>query len=171
MSSPFPPPRHDHAPCRREALQAAEAAARAQGLRLTPLRRAVLEIVAESHRPMGAYDILNKLAEAEAARRPAPPTIYRALDFLRGAGFVHRIDTLNAYMACFAPGHRHRSHFLLCRACGCAAEIEHGGLDAALAEAAKVAGFSAERETVEIAGLCAACAQQHAGSSNAAPSP
>ena len=171
MSSPFPAPPHDHAPCRREALHAAEALTRRRGLRLTPLRRAVFEIVLESHRPMGAYDILRKLGTAKGARPPAPPTVYRALDFLLEAGLVHRIDTLNAYIACFAPGRRHRSHFLLCRSCGCAAEIEHGALDAALARAAEAAGFAAERETVEIAGLCPDCVKRADGPSTAAPTP
>lgn len=171
MSNPFPAAPHDHAPCRREALAAAEALARRQGLRLTPLRRAVLEIVLEGHRPMGAYDILHKLGDGQGARPPAPPTVYRALDFLLAAGLVHRIDTLNAYIACFAPGRRHRSHFLLCQACGCAAEIEYGALDAALARAAEAAGFVAEHETVEIAGLCPDCAQRMRGPSTAAPAP
>lgn len=171
MSSPFPQPPHDHASCKREAFETAEALARRHGLRFTPLRQAVFEIVLESHRPMGAYDILRKLGDGEDRRRPAPPTVYRALDFLLDAGFVHRIDTLNAYIACFAPGRRHRSHFLLCRACGCAAEIEDEALDAALAQAADAAGFVAERETVEIAGLCAACVQGGGGSSTTAPTP
>ena len=86
----------------------------------------------ESHKPMGAYDVLGQLARA--GKRPAPPTVYRALDFLTRAGFVHRIDSLSAFVACFAPAKAHRSHFLLCRACGRAAEIEDTALDAALAQ-------------------------------------
>lgn len=166
----FPRPRHDHAPCVRAALAAADALARRRGLRFTPMRRRVLDIILSGHKPMGAYDILDALGEASGARKPAPPTVYRALDFLSREGMVHRIDTLNAFVACFTPDHRHRAHFLLCRQCGCVAEIEHGGLVGALATAAADAGFSVERETVEIAGLCAGCAEKARPSSTPAPS-
>ncbi len=151
--------RHDHAHCVRDALGAAKEFARRRELRFTPLRWRVLEIVLGSHKPMGAYEILRALGDRDTAREPAPPTVYRALDFLLREGFVHRIDTLNAYAACFAPGRRHRMHFLLCKACGCVAEIEYRPLDRALQNAAAGMGFAVERETVEIAGLCAACAE------------
>lgn len=150
---------HDHSHCVREALAAAKQMARRRGLRFTPLRWRVLEIVLGSHKPMGAYEILHTLADDGAAREPAPPTVYRALDFLLREGFVHRIDTMNAYAACFAPERRHRSHFLLCKTCGCVAELENRPLDRALENAAADMGFCVERETVEIAGLCAACAE------------
>jgi Fur family zinc uptake transcriptional regulator len=150
MSTP-----HDHGACMADTLAAAEALARSRGEKLTKLRRRVLEIVLESHRPAGAYDILGALTRDGG--RPAPPTVYRALDFLRAQGFVHRIDSLNAFAACFAPAKAHRSHFLLCRACGSAREIENPALDAALASAASAAGFATENETVEITGLCADC--------------
>jgi len=126
------------------------------GAKLTPLRRRVLEIVLASHKPMGAYDVLATLARDGG--RPAPPTVYRALDFLQAKGFVHRIDSLNAFVACFAPGRTHRSRFFLCRACGRASEIEDAALDLALAAAAKRAGLRVERETIEITGVCAECA-------------
>ena len=146
------PGHHDHRGCVQTTLTEAERL----GAALTPLRRQVLEIVLASHRPVGAYDVLGALARA--GKRPAPPTVYRALDFLTRAGFVHRIDSQSAFVACFVPGKAHRSHFLLCRACGRAAEIEDTALDAALAEAARAGGFAPERETVEITGLCADCA-------------
>ena len=171
MSAPrnaFPPARHDHAPCMREALAAADALARRRGLRFTPLRRRVLEIILGGHRPLGAYDILRTLGE-NGAREPAPPTVYRALDFLLREGFVHRIDTLNAYVACFAPERRHRTHFLLCRSCGRAAELDHRALGSALERAAADSGFAIERETVEIAGLCAVCTENSPASSTAGP--
>jgi Fur family zinc uptake transcriptional regulator len=150
------PHAHDHAACMADTLAAAETLAKDRGERLTPLRRRVLEIVLQSHRPMGAYDVLAALARDGA--RPAPPTVYRALDFLCAQGFVHRIDSLNAFAACFAPEKAHRSHFLLCRACGRAAEIDDPALDGALNAASRRAGFLATRETVEITGVCADCA-------------
>jgi Fur family zinc uptake transcriptional regulator len=136
-------------------MAATLAAAEALGGKLTPLRRRVLEIVLESHAPMGAYDVLAALTRDGA--RPQPPTVYRALDFLRAQGFVHRIDSLNAFAACFAPEKAHLGHFLLCRACGRAMEIDDPALDDALAGATRRAGFTAERETVEITGVCADC--------------
>ena len=167
MSGPsVPHAPHDHRSCMRQTLSAADMLARQRGLRFTATRRRVLEIIAASHKPMGAYDILAVLGVAQ--RKPAPPTVYRALDFLLREGFVHRIDTLNAYIACFAPERRHRTHFLLCTQCGCVAELEHGALDRALARAAEDAGFAVLRETVEIAGLCARCGQ---GTSSIAPPP
>ncbi len=147
--------RHDHDTCKSDALAMAEQLAQNRGEKLTKLRRRVLEIVLESHRPMGAYDVLGALARD--GTKPAPPTVYRALDFLRAQGFVHRIDSRNAFAACFAPDRPHRSHFLLCRVCGQAAEIDDDALDSALAGASDRAGFTAESETVEITGLCAEC--------------
>lgn len=166
----FPRPRHNHAPCMRDALAAADALARQRGLRFTPLRRHVLEIILGSHRPMGAYDILHAMGQARGAQKTAPPTVYRALDFLLREGFVHRIDTMNAFVACFEPERGHRAHFLLCRQCGCVAEIEDPALAVAVERAAADAGFTAERETVEIVGLCAGCAERARASSIAGPS-
>lgn len=143
---------HDHAACVAGSLKAAESL----GARLTPLRRRVLEIVLAGHTPMGAYDVLATLARDGG--RPAPPTVYRALEFLKDQGFVHRVDSLNAFVACFAPERTHQSRFFLCRACGKASEIEDAVLDAALAAAAKRAGLTVERETIEITGVCAECA-------------
>ncbi len=148
------PRAHDHKSCQAGALEAAGQLAEARGVRLTPLRRRVLEIVLESHRPMGAYDVLKVLC----APRAQPPTVYRALDFLLRQGFVHRIDSLNAYIGCFSPERPHRSHFLLCESCGRAAEIHDDALVAALGAAASAAGFAVRRETVEISGLCPQCA-------------
>jgi Fur family zinc uptake transcriptional regulator len=138
------------------ALAAAEALTRGRGERLTPLRRRVLEIVLESHRPIGAYDVLASLSLERA--RPAPPTVYRALEFLQGQGLVHRIDSLSAFVGCFAPGKAHPSRFFLCLRCGRAAEIEDPQLDDALKAAADRARFAAGRQTVEIAGICGDCA-------------
>lgn len=147
------PRAHDHGVCQSGALHSAEHLAGERGVRFTKLRRRVLEIVLASHRPMGAYDVLKELAPAKAA----PPTVYRALDFLVRQGFVHRIDSRNAYIGCFAPERRHRSHFLICSQCGRAAEIENAQLASALAQAADAAGFAVQRETVEISGVCSEC--------------
>lgn len=164
MSTPqpnavFPRARHDHGSCFADAMNAALRIAKERDLKLTPVRRAVLEIVLASHAPLGAYDILAELSRRNSTTRPAPPTVYRALEFLLAHGFVHRIESQNAYAACFAPATKHRTHFLLCTQCGRAAELDDVNLARALARAAANAGFAPAHETVEIAGLCAACAQ------------
>lgn len=154
--SGFPAPRHDHAACVREAVEAAEALCRDHGRRLTPLRRRVLELIWNSHRPVGAYDILDRLRE-ERDGPVAPPTIYRSLEFLSEAGLVHRIDSLNAFIGCMHAGATHRAYFLICDSCGTAAELDDDRLGRALGAAADRAGFRTRQETVELRGLCPAC--------------
>jgi len=155
----FPKTAHDHRSCVEVALGAAKSIAAKERLRFTPLRRRVFEIVSHSHRPLGAYEVLDRLGKSESKRtRLAPPTVYRALDFLRAHGFVHRIDSLNAFVTCFAPARPHRAYFFLCQECGRAAEIEDAQLSAALKNCSAVARFVVARETVEIAGLCVDCA-------------
>src|SRR5215472_4772220 len=98
MASVFPAPDHDHARCSADAMAHAEALCTERGERLTPMRRRVLETLAASHRPLGAYEIIDRLADS--APRPAPITVYRALDFLLANGLVHRIESRNAFIAC-----------------------------------------------------------------------
>jgi Fur family zinc uptake transcriptional regulator len=96
---------HDHSHCVHSALSEADTLCAQKGLRLTALRRRVLELVWQSHKPLGAYDILAVLSEQDG-RRAAPPTVYRALDFLLENGLVHRISSLNAFVGCVHPGAR-----------------------------------------------------------------
>lgn len=165
---PFPRAAHDHARCRDDALaQAAELCGR-RGLRLTELRRRVLELVWDSHAPVGAYEILERLGDGgEERRRAAPPTVYRALDFLSREGLVHRLDSLNAFVGCSAPEAAHRACFLICRGCRNAAELREPGLEGSLDRVAAAAGFAVERATVELAGLCSRCRQGPAGAATA----
>lgn len=157
---------HDHAACVSDALDAATGIVAARGLKLTPLRQRVLEIVCASHRPVGAYDVLEKLSAERAGtgERAAPPTVYRALEFLLEAGLVHRIDSLNAFVACFAPGRAHRGYFLICEACRSAEELQDEALSHRVSELASRANFTVRREVVEIIGLCASCAAAQEGS-------
>lgn len=127
-----------------------------QGLRLTALRRRVLELVWQSHKPLGAYDILAVLSEQDG-RRAAPPTVYRALDFLLDNNLVHRIASLNAFIGCNHPEHAHQGQFLICRDCHVAVELEHKTISDAIVESALGVGFAVEGQTVEVIGLCAAC--------------
>lgn len=144
---------HDHAACVRDALAAAEARCTARGAHLTPVRRRVLELLLESHRAMGAYDVLARLdAEGMGSQ---PPVAYRALGFLVEQGLAHRIERLNAFVACTHPGAAHDPAFLICRACRKVAEADSP--DPALAPEAEAAGFRIERTVVEAEGLCPAC--------------
>ncbi|CAI3786434.1 Zinc uptake regulation protein [Pseudomonas sp. MM227] len=147
---------HDHSHCVHHALSEADALCLKQGLRLTALRRRVLELVWQSHKPLGAYDILAVLSEQDG-RRAAPPTVYRALDFLLDNNLVHRIASLNAFIGCNHPEHAHQGQFLICRACHVAVELEHKTISDAIVESALGVGFVVEGQTVEVVGLCAAC--------------
>lgn len=146
---------HDHGHCADDVLTRADALARENGVRLTPVRRRVLEILLENHRAMGAYDVLKRLAEEGFGNQP--PVAYRALEFLAEQGLVHRIRRLNAFAACMHPGEAHAPAFLICRNCNAVAEAPGDRVRAALDEAAAAMGFQVERSTVEALGLCPAC--------------
>jgi Fur family zinc uptake transcriptional regulator len=147
---------HDHGTCRSAALAAVDAACAERGLRLTPVRRQVLEILLEAHRAIGAYDVLRRLTAAGAT--PQPPVAYRALDFLVANGFAHRVEKLNAYVACVAPANTgHAAAFLICRSCGAVAELDAAALAARLGAIAGEAGFAMDRAMLEIEGQCPAC--------------
>ncbi|MGK2740714.1 Fur family transcriptional regulator [Tepidicaulis sp. LMO-SS28] len=148
---------HDHSLCVDDALARAREACEAAGVRLTPIREEVLRIVWDSHKPIGAYDVLARLAEKHG--NPKPPTVYRALDFLLEQGLVHRIESLNAYIGCsHENGDEHSSQFLICRECGNAKEISDPAIGAALKKAAAAEGFKAEKRVIEVTGLCHDCA-------------
>lgn len=132
----------------------AEKLCRDRGLRFTALRRRVLELVWESHRPIGAYDILHGLGQEKSV---APPTVYRALDFLIEAGLVHRLDSLNAFIGCADPGQRHAGQFLICRECRTVTELGDGDIEGLVEQKAKARGFTAVRQILEIEGLCNSC--------------
>lgn len=150
------PHAHDHGVCVQDALRRAEAKCGQSGARLTPLRRRVLELVWSSHKPHGAYALLEAL-ERESDRKIAPLTVYRALDFLVEQGLAHRIESLNAYLGCCAPDGGHSAQFLVCERCGCAQEIDDPAIAAAVIGSAAVRGFAVKRQTIEISGVCRAC--------------
>ena len=151
----FPAPDHDHRHCVAGALDEAEAICARQGARLTKLRRQVLEIVWSGHAPIGAYDILDRLAAR--GRRAAPIAIYRALGFLMEQGLVHRLASQNAYVGCGSPGAPHVGQFLICSDCGTVAELSDRRIDRAIASGAARTGFAVEAPMVEIQGLCPDC--------------
>jgi Fur family transcriptional regulator, zinc uptake regulator len=148
---------HDHARCVRRAVATAEKVCADKQVNLTPLRKRVLEIVWRQHEPIGAYEILAEIAKDR--EKAAPPTVYRALEFLREAGLVHRLDTLNAFLGCDRPQAEHAGQFLVCAKCRRVAEIEDSVLSRALQERASALGFRLETSAVEIKALCTQCAE------------
>ena len=148
---------HDHSTCIDGALAEVEARCAKEGLRLTPIRRKVLELLLKEHRALGAYAILDLLREEGFGSQP--PVAYRALEFLTQNGFAHRIERLNAFIACVHPSAAHSPAFMICRNCSVVAEAHSSPVRGALVEAARAAGFRIERTVVEAEGLCAACAE------------
>lgn len=146
---------HDHHCCIERALASAERLCGERGLRLTAQRLRVLEVVADRHVAIGAYEIMEIMAVD--GRRPAPISVYRALDFLVANGLIHRLASLNAYIVCALPGASHRAQFLICRHCGTVAELKNENVDRALDGGAEAAGFTIATAIVEISGLCRQC--------------
>ncbi len=152
---------HDHASCAAQTLARAEEICDAAGARLTPVRRRTLEVLLETHKAMGAYEVLDRLAEDGFGHQP--PVAYRALDFLVEHGLAHRIQRLNAFTACTQPGgHAHAPVFLICERCHAVAEAPGPGVRDALENAANAIGFAVERAHVEALGLCPACQKETA---------
>lgn len=146
---------HNHAQCIAKGVHAADVFCKDAGLRLTPTRRRVLEILLEQHRAMGAYEVLDTLRDEGLGSQP--PVAYRALEFLVRHGFAHRIERLNAFIACAHPGEDHAPAFLICRGCDSVAEAPSEITKGRLGEAAHSAGFKIERAVIEAVGLCPAC--------------
>lgn len=146
---------HDHNQCIADTVSVVAERCASDGLQLTPTRQRVLEILLQRHRAMGAYDILEVLREDGLAAQP--PVAYRALDFLTTHGFAHRIERLNAFVACAHAHEDHAPAFLICRLCDAVAEAPAAPARKALSKTARDAGFIIERATVEALGLCPNC--------------
>jgi len=127
-----------------------------RGARLTDLRRQVLGLILDAPAPTGAYDLLERLRATRNGA--APPTVYRALDFLQEQGLVHKLQRLSAFVGCVAHDSDHAAQFLICRSCGRVTEIEDQKLAHALNDAARRLGFTVGKATIEAEGQCAACA-------------
>ncbi|TDR40835.1 Fur family zinc uptake regulator [Tahibacter aquaticus] len=127
-----------------------------RGLRLTPLRLRVLEMIAASGKPVKAYDLLDQLKDERAGA--APPTVYRALDFLLENSFIHKLESINAYVSCHHPEEAHQVPFLICDKCASAVEICDERVATLLSEQAREHGFRPRAQTLEVHGICSACA-------------
>ena len=148
---------HDHNVCSQRALQLADEYCEEHVLRLTPARRKVLELLLKEHRALGAYAIMDLLREA--GFNSQPPVAYRALDFLVEHGFAHKIEGLNAFVACAHPNTAHSSAFMICRQCDTVAETQFSLSNFDLSESAIACGFKIEQTIIEARGVCNSCAK------------
>lgn len=140
-------------------VRAVERACSERGLRLTAVRARVLGLVAEAGKPIKAYDLLERVRDGDGAGAAAPPTVYRALDFLLANGFIHKLESINAFVSCHHPNSaQHSVPFLICNRCHSATELEDAGIVASLDAAARALGFAPQAQTLEVHGLCAKCA-------------
>ena len=153
--SPFIPASHKHQDCLKAAIVAAKSHCDAVGISLTPIRQRVLELIWQDHEPVKAYDILDKLKQSKSSS--APPTVYRALEFLQDEGLVHKIESLNAYIGCGNPRNTHKGQFFICHDCGFVAELDDDEIRRLFQKKAKRFGFEINDEIVEIKGYCQEC--------------
>jgi Fur family zinc uptake transcriptional regulator len=147
--------RHDHRHCQNQLLATARSLCKQRKIRLTARREQVLQILLQSHQPMGAYDILAQINQTESA--VAPPIVYRALEFLLDEGLIHRIECKNAFISCVHPGHEGAAQFLICKGCEKVAELDEP--TSTLKSEANRVGFTIDHSVVEITGFCADCQQ------------
>jgi Fur family zinc uptake transcriptional regulator len=126
-----------------------------RGLRLTPIREQVLGLIAAHRKPIKAYDLLEQMKAEVGAN--APPTVYRALDFLLEHGFIHKLSSINAFVACHHPSIEHSVPFLICDGCQSAIELEDESIADDLNRKANALGFTTRAQILEVHGLCKAC--------------
>jgi Fur family zinc uptake transcriptional regulator len=161
---------HHHVHDAQSFVGAVERACRERGLRLTPIRAKVLGLIAHQGKPIKAYDLLEQLrvdnaridkdSDEEIAGAAAPPTIYRALDFLLANGFIHKLESVNAFVACHHPSTaQHSVPFLICNRCHSAVELEDMDVVVALDARARALGFVPQAQTLEVHGICARCVE------------
>ncbi|TDO97267.1 Fur family transcriptional regulator [Marinomonas balearica] len=146
---------HNHSHCIEQALETAESLCAEHGQRLTKVRRRALELIWQSHRPLGAYQLLAKLAEE--GFNSAPPTVYRALEFLLSAGLIHKVESMNAYLGCAHADKPHKGYFLICDECQNVMEFDYQDIHKILIDKAATQGFQLRSETIELTGLCSSC--------------
>lgn len=149
--------RHQHSLCIKSALQRAENICRQRCLRLTPIRKKVLELIWQSHKPIKAYDLLASLSTSEHVEKP--PTVYRALDFLLENQLIHKIKSVNAYIGCEVDHEALDSKFLVCDQCNEVRELHEPKLNKTLLETSEKQGFIPNQTSIEIHGTCARCSK------------
>jgi Fur family transcriptional regulator, zinc uptake regulator len=147
---------HVHGGDRTAQIARAETLCADAGESFTPLRRRVFELLLDAKGPAKAYDLLDGLKSHDGAAAK-PPTIYRALEFLTRLGLAHRVESLNAFVACDVGACARATIFLICDSCGGAEEFDAGHALVDVTEAAQRDGFAIERTMIEAHGRCATC--------------
>jgi Fur family transcriptional regulator, zinc uptake regulator len=136
-----------------------ERACKERAARFTLMRREVYTVMAERGTPLTAYDLMDILQQ-RLDRKLAPPTVYRALEFLLDQGFIHRIESTNAYLPCTQPGEEHESIYFMCKTCGATRELSDTRVGELLFEDAREMGFFPLRHIIEVEGYCANCGER-----------
>lgn len=149
------PHQHHHHDNAKSFVAAVERASEQRGLRLTPLRKEVLQLIAAMDKPVKAYDLLDQLRSKHG--NAAPPTVYRALDFLLENGFIHKLESINAYVSCHHPAEAHQVPFLICDVCESAQEVCDEGVAGMIEAQARAFGFRPQAQTLEVHGVCKRC--------------
>ena len=161
--SPNAPPahlaEHNHIDCIHRALSTAQQLCTQRGLQLTPIRQQVLTLIWSSHQAVKAYELLERIKPMQTTAKPA--TIYRALDFLIAQGFIHRVESLNAFVGCYCAERSHEQLLLICKSCGQVEERAASAVMQALLSEFSQAGFTVHSKAIEIHGLCAPCGVAH----------
>jgi Fur family zinc uptake transcriptional regulator len=159
-AAPFPPRGHNHSQCIERALARAREVCAERGVRFTELRERVFREIAASHSPLGAYEVIERLASG--GKRLAPISVYRIIEVLEAAGLVHRLESKNAYFACHSAHDGGASLVLICEACGRVAEADAPGARDAIACVTQSSNFQALDAVLEIKGRCGDCAAEAA---------
>jgi Fur family zinc uptake transcriptional regulator len=147
---------HDHVRSMNAAVSRAHEICAKSNLRLTPTREAILKLLWQSHQPLGAYQLQQQLSKV-TDKPVAPPTIYRATEFLIDLGLVHRIPSLNAYIGCPFPNSEHSNIFLICQECKTVAEMADNRVNSLLENLSEMVNFKHKSQIIEIFGYCPNC--------------
>ena len=148
---------HDHAVCVNTALKQATTVCAKEGVRLTSLRRQILELIWQNHKPLGAYTLMDMLEQSSNRKKVAPPTVYRTLDFLLAQGLIHKVHSLNAFIGCTTPMQKHNDALFICVDCGYTEEVRSDTIQQAINLSASQQKFSVSEQILEVVGKCARC--------------
>lgn len=151
---------HEHLPHHHDGkgfVREVERASKERGLRLTPMRKEVLELIAAERKPVKAYDLLDRLRQNHG--NAAPPTVYRALDFLLENGFIHKLESINSFVSCHHPADAHQVPFLICDICSSAQEVCDERVAEVIEAQALALGFRPQAQTLEVHGVCKNCSK------------
>ena len=147
---------HDHVRSMNAAVSRAHEICAKSNVRLTATREAILKLLWQSHQPLGAYQLQQQLSKV-TDKPVAPPTIYRATEFLIDLGLVHRIPSLNAYIGCPFPNSEHSNIFLICQECKTVAEMADNRVNSLLENLCDMVNFKHKSQIIEIVGYCPNC--------------